>query len=97
MSYIKSIKIKEELKKYRFLGETNEVVSDISKINIFIGGNNSGKSRFLRSMFLDGELKFNIGTEMLEDYRSFIAKLNKEIYEAFENTPVKKWEILKKR
>lgn len=90
MAYIKSIKIKEELKNYRFLGKVSEVVSDISKINIFIGGNNSGKSRFLRSIFLDEELKFNIGTEMLESYRSFVTRLNKEIYEAFENTPVKK-------
>lgn len=97
MSYIKSIKIKDKLKNYKFNGVSNEIVSNISKINIFIGGNNSGKSRFLRNIFLDKELRFNIGTEKLKDYNKFVEKLNKEIYEAFDSTPVKKLGDIEKR
>lgn len=97
LGYIKSIKINEELKNYKFLGESNEIVSNISKINIFIGGNNSGKSRFLRSIFLDKELKFNIRTEFVQKYSRLVNELNKEIYETFDNTPVKKIGWIEKR
>lgn len=53
---------------YRSLKDTDEYfpllsLTELSKVNIFIGGNNSGKSRFLREMFINASSKsfFHIG------------------------------------
>lgn len=90
MAYIKSIMIKDELKNYKFYGKVESIISNFSKINIFIGSNNSGKSRFLRNIYADKKLKFNIGTDELGFYNDLIERLNKEIYIAFDGTPIKK-------
>ncbi|MBU3198322.1 AAA family ATPase [Clostridium estertheticum] len=87
MTYIKSIEAKEQLINYKFSSK-EKGISNISKINIFIGSNNSGKSRYLRNIFLDNELKFNIGTKEINDYNIFIEMLNKEINEIFKNTNI---------
>ncbi len=53
--YIGGIKISDE---YEFKNDEN-ILSNFEKINIFVGGNNSGKSRLLRSFILrEGENKF---------------------------------------
>lgn len=87
MAYIKSIEISEQLKNYKFNIEKISV-SNISKVNLLIGSNNSGKSRFLRNVFLDKELKFNKGTKEISDYNNFVERLNGEICEAFKNTNI---------
>jgi len=38
----------------------NYKLANLSKINIFIGQNNSGKSRFLRTLFCDNDFEFNM-------------------------------------
>lgn len=57
---------------YKILKEEkgDNKISNLSQVNIFIGQNNSGKSRFLRGLFLDEEMKF------LDD-RVDIVSLNK--------------------
>ena len=42
---------KREDSEYIILQSNNEYLSDFKKINIFVGANNSGKSRFLREIF----------------------------------------------
>ena len=50
MSIIKHLKIENE--DYAFIDNTNEgMIENLSKVNIFVGANNSGKSRFMRSLF----------------------------------------------
>lgn len=46
-------------------------LDNLSKINIFVGANNSGKSRFMRSIFFNGlKLKFLPNDELFEYYVS---------------------------
>lgn len=59
MVIIKHLLVKDGA--YETTDENNKRLVDLSKINIFIGSNNSGKSRFLRSIFKfedDGDLIF---------------------------------------
>jgi AAA15 family ATPase/GTPase len=50
---------KERYSGYKFLNNEN-ALTGLCKINIFIGQNNTGKSRFLRTLFTDNEFEFNI-------------------------------------
>ena len=47
---IDSIHISPEFEKYK-VQITESHIQNLSKINVFIGENNSGKSRFLRNLF----------------------------------------------
>lgn len=50
MFNIKHLKIQKQ--QYNIIGsEFNDRLDDLSKVNIFVGANNSGKSRFMRSIF----------------------------------------------
>jgi len=51
--YIKKIYLeREKFKGYSFVPiEDDLILSDLSKVNIFVGPNNTGKSRFLRTLF----------------------------------------------
>ncbi len=68
--------------------ETSSTLDYLSKLNIFIGPNNSGKSRFLRGLF-SGDLSFDIDNLKVEEVISFIkeaifrfqSELNKINYE----------------
>ena len=39
--------------------EQDNALANLSKINIFIGANNSGKSRLMRTLFANDEFKYN--------------------------------------
>lgn len=56
-----------------------KVLSNLSKINIFIGPNNSGKSSFLRSIFSNQEIQFGLNTINLDQIFSQLQILNTEI------------------
>ena len=60
MSIIKDLKIDND--DYTIINSINkDCLMGLSKINIFVGANNTGKSRFMRSLFYaekDHELKF---------------------------------------
>ncbi|MCM3092195.1 AAA family ATPase [Cytobacillus sp. FSL R5-0596] len=48
------------------------VINNLSKVNIFVGSNNSGKSRFLRGLFaIDGSLSFIPPEEMIDVERNY--------------------------
>lgn len=55
--YIKEIKLKEEFSHYSFIEEDNSI-KNLSKINIFVGSNNAGKSQFMRRLFQKENLEF---------------------------------------
>lgn len=60
MSIIKDLKIEND--DYTIINSPNEDwLMNLSRINIFVGANNTGKSRFMRSLFYvdkDYSLKF---------------------------------------
>lgn len=43
-----------------------QILQNLSKINIFVGANNSGKSRLLRALLSSNELSKSIDTKPLE-------------------------------
>ena len=54
-------------------GQSKDWIESLSKINIFIGENNSGKSRFLRILFGTENLKYKTQTIDLEKVNELIA------------------------
>lgn len=60
------------------------VLSNISKINIFVGSNNCGKSRFLRNVFLNNNYQANNERELIKDINyEEISESFKDIYDSF--------------
>lgn len=82
MAYIKSIMINENLENYKFNNNDN-VIMNISKINIFVGSNNSGKSRLLRSICLDKNFRFNAETEEIKAFNELVKIIKGKINKAF--------------
>lgn len=74
MSIIQYLKI--EHYSYNMIeSEFTDRLDNLSKINIFIGANNSGKSRFMRSIFFNGlKLKFMPNDELFEYFVSQSSK-----------------------
>ena len=78
---IKHLKIEKD--EYT-IDKSENMLEDLSKINIFIGANNSGKSRFMRSLFFinnNSRLKFIPDDELFD---KFIKQVNE-----FKNPNVK--------
>lgn len=55
-----SIKLEHEMFPLYSVANDSREIEALSKINIFIGPNNSGKSRFLRSLFIQPKIKFKV-------------------------------------
>ena len=81
---IKEIKIPDESYSFKSEGGRNDVLQNLSKINIFVGENNSGKSRFLRLIFSNNNLEFKPFNKDFEKINENIEKLKKNIQEFFE-------------
>ena len=72
MSIIKHIKI-ENLSYKMDNNDFNDRLNDLSRVNIFVGANNSGKSRFMRSLFYNNKipLKFFPNDTMHRNLNNF--------------------------
>ena len=76
MSIIKDLKNKNG--DYTIINSTAEdCLNDLSKINIFVGANNTGKSRFMRSLYKTSPLFFLPHDEQFDLFLSKIRDLNK--------------------
>lgn len=53
-----TINLKDESFQHYNVGDEERDLKNLSKVNIFIGPNNSGKSRFLRGLFINDDIKF---------------------------------------
>lgn len=84
MNYIKNIMISDKLGNYSFKKNNydSRLLEELSKLNIFIGGNNSGKSRLLRGIYTDNRLRINVNTKCLKDINNIIKNLNDDIEKA---------------
>jgi len=69
-------------------GKPNRV-TNLSKLNVFIGPNNSGKSRFLRELFSDDELLFALATNNYELIENALTILPFAINELPENSDIR--------
>lgn len=85
-----------ESRPYTIIDEDNEDrISNLSKVNIFVGANNTGKSRFLRSLFyLDkySKLKFFPSvylikdyTEQVDEFKKYMIKNRNSLYNSYGN------------
>jgi len=82
--FIKEIKLPDE--NYSFLNNSESPENRIrflSKLNIFVGENNSGKSRLLRSL-LSNELDYIPDSSFIEDYNNFVESLKKDFESYFQ-------------
>lgn len=87
MPYIKSITLNSKLSNYKVQSNSN-VLNNLSKINIFIGSNNSGKSRLLRKICSEKVLNINEGTEEIRTYNNLISEMQEEISEVFDSNEI---------
>jgi len=76
---INKIKIYDD--SYSFSSDDDEknILNNLSKINIFVGENNSGKSRFLRSIVKNKEFEFIPNNKNFKQVTKAISDLKKEI------------------
>lgn len=58
---------------------TGKSLDDLGKINVFIGANNSGKSRFLRALFSDEKMKFELEAIDMAGIQNHFVDLSKKI------------------
>lgn len=66
----------EELKKHYISENANKALNNLNQLNILIGANNTGKSRFLRTVFGDRNFNFEISEfESADISKKFILML----------------------
>lgn len=84
MGYIQSIKFNGDLREYSSNNiEKKDILDNLSKLNIFVGGNNSGKSRFLRSICNDSNLMYTLNSEKMFEYNKMVDNFNVDLKKFF--------------
>ncbi|KUF35746.1 hypothetical protein AMR94_00460 [Bacillus sp. G3(2015)] len=87
----------EKYRNYEYLGcEANKRIQNLSKVNIFVGANNSGKSRMLRELFQEEDLKFIPSEFKLDEVNDIIgeyqfnlaSKLNSSGIRGYDNVEI---------
>lgn len=68
---------KNHYQEYNFIGN-EQVIDKLSQVNIFIGRNNSGKSRFIRKIFTDDEISFTAKELDIENFDNTISNYKQE-------------------
>lgn len=90
--YIKEISLNgSRYTNYEMYGKEEKVMSNLSKVNILVGTNNSGKSRMLRLLLSDKELLFTPANfdltrlnEVFDDFKkAILALLKKHNFDGF--------------
>lgn len=81
MNYFSELKLSDNFKEYKNI-ENNPLYSiALSKINIAVGSNNSGKSRFFRKILSEKKYIYKLNnSNLLGNMNSFLDK-NKEVFE----------------
>jgi AAA15 family ATPase/GTPase len=92
--HIKEIYLNETFDRYSIKGDSSnpsKIIPNLSKINIFVGANNSGKSRFLRQLASTEKVSFAPAANKLQqdsssiDYNDLKEELLKNIKTLFES------------
>jgi AAA15 family ATPase/GTPase len=77
---ISEIYLPEELRQQYNLSENCYVLSGINRINIFIGPNNSGKSRLLRGLY-SKSFKYHLAEQDFLKWRSIAESIYEKVSE----------------
>jgi hypothetical protein len=72
-----------ELPFSNYVVNESKPLAPVSLVNIFIGSNNCGKSRLLRSFFSCQKFKYNTNFYNYKDFYSLLAELNIEYKSCF--------------
>lgn len=87
---IESINLKENFFK-DYKNANGELFLDkMAKINVFVGANNSSKSRFTRTLFSNDELKYNYTGSKISEIDNIFYELQKEIESYFDQRSILK-------
>lgn len=90
MTIIQSLEIKNKTYNYINSKYIDEFL-ELSRVNIFIGENNSGKSRFLRSLFYynddekDSRIRFTVDSESYKKIYEQVKLFEKDYYESLKH------------
>ncbi len=76
--YIRDIILQDNIKE-QFIFE-DETMSNLSKINILIGPNNTGKSRLMRSLFSLKAISFNPRQFLINDLNKYFSEVPNDIH-----------------
>ncbi|OMF75030.1 hypothetical protein BK143_01195 [Paenibacillus peoriae] len=98
MSYsLKSIYLNDATQ-YKFInGNDDKELDNLSKINIFLGSNNSGKSQLMRKIVKEETLNFTPSNFELQDLSNFHDDLFRSLERVFNDRSIKDYGGLKQR
>lgn len=82
---ITKVFIEENQKKYYLSDGINNSLNDLNQLNIFIGANNTGKSRFLRNLFSEQNFKLEISEFDSKSVSEIFSLITKDLNEYLEN------------
>src|SRR5687768_11555252 len=80
---IGAIKLKQK-SNFNLVNGKEDAISPLSKINLFVGENNSGKSRFLRSLAI-GKLTFEPHPSEIKDVNEIIGAVKRLVASILRN------------
>ena len=69
----------DEVVNHYVFASNESYIDKVNRLNIFIGPNNSGKSRFLRNIFSDRELRIEVSEFDLKIILDIFTKILNEI------------------
>lgn len=75
--------IGKSLQNYSTVSNKPGAINNLSRINILIGQNNSGKSRFLRTLFNDKKLRYSSTDINLEKHNSVLKEIRSALKEVY--------------
>jgi AAA15 family ATPase/GTPase len=82
---INVISTQDELFKDYIFDDEDRVIKNLSQINIFIGENNSGKSRFLRGLYSINNFKYQDYEYPLTHVKKLYEEFKEDFAKAFNN------------
>lgn len=92
MTYIKGIKLsKELLENYEILtesGDKTDILEPLNKLNIFIGSNNSGKSRLLRSLLKIKRLEYKNSDFNYDKFKEHLVSTKEKVIDFFHRSGI---------
>lgn len=95
--HIKKISLPTDDFKNYVIYESNENnIDNLSKINIFIGSNNSGKSRFLRTLFNQQQYMFSPPSLIFQSFNEIVKSLKSELIILFNTYKINRFGSLKR-
>lgn len=88
--YIKDMSIEDKaFDSYKVESEETNLIENLSKINIFVGTNNSGKSRMLRALFIQKSITFLPAKIGIDDVIEGLEILKEQITDVYNSKNIK--------